>query len=102
MIKIDIFVVPDDPYQLSAIKRKDTFEGNNSRREYYFSPPEDIIINKRKSYDMGGGTSERQWLDILGIIKVQGDTLDKKYLSKWTFKLSLHELLMKAFDESFN
>ena len=51
---------------------------------------------------MGGGTSEQQWLDILGIIKVQGDSLDKEYLSKWTFKLSLHKLLMKAFEESSN
>lgn len=104
MIKIDIFIVGNDPYQLSALqrKRKDNLEENASKQEYFFSSAEDIIINKLKWYEMGGKISDRQWLDILGILKVQGDGLNRKYLEEWTKKLGLYDLLLKAYKESID
>ena len=53
-----------------------------SNVEFYFSSPEDIIIAKLQWYRIGGFVSERQWLDVIGVINVQGDLLDKKYLKK--------------------
>lgn len=49
---------------------------------------------------MGGEVSERQWLDILGVIKVQGKLLDIDYLRHWAATLSVADLLEKAFEES--
>ncbi len=43
----------------------------------YLCSPEDIILNKLVWYKTGGETSERQWNDVIGIIKVQGESLDK-------------------------
>jgi hypothetical protein len=101
VLKIDIFIYKDDPYQRSAIQRKlkDTLE-DNSDTTFYFSSPEDIIINKLIWYQMGGEVSERQWLDVIGVIKVQGESLDKSYLKDWSQKLHILELLNKAFNES--
>lgn len=98
MIKIDVFIHENEPYQNEALKRKrkDTLEDTGAIR-FYFSSPEDIIIHKLQWYKMGGFVSERQWLDIIGVIKVQGDVLDKKYLNRWSKKLGLSSLLKDAF-----
>jgi len=99
MIKIDVFIHKDEPYPLEALQRirKDTLE-DTANVEFYFSSPEDIIIHKLQWYKMGGFVSERQWLDVIGVIKVQGDLLDKKYLAGWSRKLGLSSLLKEAFD----
>jgi len=101
VLKIDVFIYKDDPYQRNAIQRKvkDTLE-ENSDTTFYFSSPEDIIINKLIWYKMGGEVSDRQWLDVIGVIKVQGESLDKSYLKDWSQKLQILELMNKAFNES--
>jgi len=98
-IKIDVFVYKDNPYQQNAIERRveDTLIENDQNSKFYFASPEDIIINKLKWYQIGNRVSERQWLDVIGVIKIQGNTLDKTYLKKWAIKLELIELLEKAF-----
>lgn len=100
MIKIDVFIHKEDSYAEMALRRKrqDTFE-ELANVEFYFSSPEDIIIAKLQWYKIGGFVSERQWLDTIGVIKVQGDLLDKKYLKSWSQKLGLSSLMQKAFDE---
>ena len=100
MIKIDVFIHKEDPYAEMALRRKrqDTFE-ELANVEFYFSSPEDIIIAKLQWYKIGGFVSERQWLDVIGVIKVQGDLLEKKYLKSWSQKLGLSSLMQKAFDE---
>jgi len=101
MIKIDVFIHKDEPYPLEAFQRirKDTLE-DTAKVEFYFSSPEDIIIHKLQWYKMGGFVSERQWLDIIGVVKVQADLLDKKYLKRWSEKLGLSSLLKEAFVEA--
>ncbi len=98
-VKIDVFVYKDNAYQKNAIERsvEDTLVENEQSSKFCFASPEDIIINKLKWYQMGGKVSERQWLDIIGVIKIQGVFLDKEYLKKWSIKLELIELLKKAF-----
>ena len=101
MIKIDVFIHKPELYAEETIlrRRKDTIEDSKGTLEFYFSSPEDIILNKLQWYDDGGRVSERQWLDVIGVIKVQGGNLDKDYLRKWGRELSLYDLLKKAFFE---
>ncbi|RJP67664.1 MAG: hypothetical protein C4539_10050 [Ignavibacteriales bacterium] len=102
MLKIDVFILKDISFHKTAFerKRKDTLILEDESIEIYLSSPEDIILNKLEWFRMGGEISERQWLDILGVIKVQGDNLDVKYLSNWAKELSLNDLLVKALKES--
>jgi len=51
-------------------------------------------------YRLGGGVSDRQWNDVLGVLKVQGESLDKSYLRFWALELKLKDLLEKAFQDS--
>jgi hypothetical protein len=48
----------------------------------------------------GGRISDRQWTDVLGVIKVQGEGLNKSYLELWAEKLGVKELLAKAINDS--
>jgi hypothetical protein len=49
---------------------------------------------------MGGEVSDRQWRDILGVMKVQAGRLDLNYLQKWAAELNVADLLQKALDDS--
>ena len=101
-IKIDVFIFKDIPYHQNAFERKikDTLEDDDIKTEFYFSSPEDIIISKLQWYELGGKVSERQWLDVIGVIKVQGDSLDKNYLKIWTKRFGIFELLKNAFNDA--
>jgi hypothetical protein len=101
-IKIDVFIHKRGSYQESAFKRKqkDTLVENDKSSEFYFSTPEDIILNKLKWYEKGNRVSERQWLDVLGVIKVQGNSLDKDYLINWAQQLDIYSLLVDVFTEA--
>ena len=46
------------------------------------------------------GVSDRQWRDLLGVLKVQGQALDKTYLIEWAGKLEVADLLEKALQQS--
>jgi hypothetical protein len=99
--KIDIFIFKDDPYQHNAIERKTKDKlDEKPDSEYYISAPEDVIIAKLQWNERGNRVSERQWLDILGVVKVQAENLDIRYLKSWSQKLGLSNLLEKAFNDS--
>jgi len=102
MIKIDVFIFKDEPYQNEALQRKriDSIEEGETSDKFYFSSPEDIILNKLQWYEIGGRVSERQWLDIIGVIKIQGNLLDTDYLQHWAKELHLLELLEKAYQDA--
>jgi len=95
--KIDIFVQRDDDFekQLLARSRKISL-GDLPDKALSFMSPEDIILLKLKWYSQGSRASERQWSDILGILAVQTERLDLKYLAQWAAKLGLNELLQEA------
>lgn len=45
---------------------------------------------------MGGEVSDRQWNDILGVLKVQDTNLDMAYLQRWASSLGVADLLERA------
>jgi hypothetical protein len=102
MIKVDIFVTKDRPYnnEVFTRKRKETLDEEQGTAEFYLASSEDVILNKLEWYNIGGELSERHWNDVLGVIKVQADLLDKGYLSHWASELGLSELLEKALRDS--
>jgi hypothetical protein len=102
MMKVDVFVPKQDPYHQAANERKrqDRLVEEDPDSVFYLSSPEDIILSKLRWYEMGGRVSERQWLDILGVIKVQGDSLDRRYLTTWAKIADLSDLLEQVFTDA--
>ena len=101
MIKIDVFISKDQPYdsEVFARRRLDTLDEESSNM-FYLSSPEDVVLSKLQWYEAGGRVSEQQWKDILGVLKVQGGRLDLEYLKDWASKLKMSELLNRSFDDA--
>jgi hypothetical protein len=60
---------------------------------------EDTILQKLAWFALGGGVSERQWNDVLGVIKVRRGDLDLAYLRRWAEESGVEELLNRALAE---
>jgi hypothetical protein len=104
MLKVDVFILKEKSYPQKAFerKRKDTIDIETDSLQIYLCSAEDIILNKLEWYKLGEKISERQWLDVLGVIKVQGNLLDIEYLRHWAKELDISDLLEKALIEGKN
>lgn len=100
--KADIFVMRNDAFAISKMKRKQLYIPVNrtEANAIYLCSPEDTILQKLVWYRMTKNESQRQWRDVLGVLKLQGDRLDFDYLQKWGVELSLSDLLGTAYAES--
>jgi hypothetical protein len=102
MFKVDVFLPGRTLYDDQAFHRvvEATLDESSTARTYRLATAEDIVLNKLRWYKMGGAISERQWNDVLGILKVQSSNLDFEYLRKWADDLDFAELLERVFTES--
>ena len=101
MFKVDVFIPPPRPFQQSQLARakKQTFS-LDPEVSANFSSAEDTILSKLEWYRMGGEASERQWRDIIGVLKTQSGELDLAYMRHWSKELKVDDLLERAMKES--
>lgn len=101
MLKIDVFIPKAGFFNKKVFERrqKDLLSDEPGSIEIYLCSSEDTILSKLEWYKLGGCISEHQWKDIIGVIKVQGELLDKNYLSQWAEELGVADLLEKALSE---
>jgi len=59
-----------------------------------------LILSKLEWYRLGGEVSERQSNDVLGVLRVQDDKVDRAYLQHGALELGLQELLNCALSDS--
>ncbi len=58
--------------------------------------PEGIVLQKLVWYRAGGEVSDRQWRDVLGVLKAQKGRLAMDDLQEWALRLDIRDLLDKA------
>jgi hypothetical protein len=99
--KVDIFVRKDRPFDQSLMGRRQVRSLHEKPdTSVFFVSPEDIILLKLEWFRLGGEVSDRQWMDILGVIEIQGERLDQAYLDLWAGQLGVADLLARARQES--
>jgi hypothetical protein len=98
MVKVDVFVVKDRAFDRAAFARsiRDTLDDTEDAHFFELSTPEDMVLHKLDWYRKGGEVAERQWLDVLGVLKVQGDSLDWSYIQRWAAQLGLESYVERA------
>jgi hypothetical protein len=97
-LKIDLFVAGGTPLDTQQLARRRAVDVGGGRI-LPVHPPEDILLQKLRWYQMGGRSSDRQWRDIRGIIRVQGRRLDRAYLHEQAPALGIEALLTEALTE---
>jgi hypothetical protein len=101
MHKVDIFILKSTPYDTEVFqRRRKEILDEDQGVEYYLASAEDIILHKLLWFQMGGGVSDRQWTDVLGVLKVQHKMLDLDYLRRWAAELNLSTLLAQACEDA--
>lgn len=101
MFKVDVFIPHPRPFLRSQFfhAQKQSFQ-LETEVSAMFTSPEDIILAKLEWYRLGGEISERQWRDVLGVLKTQAGGLDLAYLRLWAEELQVVDLLDRALLET--
>jgi hypothetical protein len=100
MLKIDVFVAKDRAFDRRALDRAraEPLESEGGRRVPLASA-EDIVLAKLEWYRKGGGVSERQWGDVIGVLRTGGARLNLRYLRELANDLEVADLLERALAE---
>jgi hypothetical protein len=101
LLKVDVFVTGTKPFELIQMRRRVLQPtGPDAKAALYIASAEDTILAKLQWFRAGGEVSDRQWRDVLGVLKVQGPALDRAYLAEWAEELAVTDLLGRAFEEA--
>lgn len=95
VLKIDFFVHAHGAYDESEFSRRRPVVMRNGK-SLMVKAPEDTVLRKLLWFREGGEVSDRQWRDILGVLREQHDNLDMVYLKTWGSRLQLERLLDRA------
>jgi hypothetical protein len=98
MFKADVFVMRGDAWSREemARARSEQFQAADGPISVRFASPEDTLLHKLVWYKLGNEISDRQWGDILGVLKIQAGALDDTYLDRWAPLLDVASLLSRA------
>ncbi len=94
--RADLVVAGTDEFERLKFTRRRVIEFEGTA--LYFASPEDVILNKLRWRQRSG--SEKQWRDVLGVLKVQAENLDYGYMREWAEQLGLVDALNQAVTES--
>jgi len=101
MFKVDVFCARPRAFDRSQLARRQLHMlSEDPERHAYVISAEDIVLAKLDWYRMGNEVSDRQWLDVLGVLKVQGDRLDRRYMWRMADELGVTDLLERALGEA--
>ena len=95
VLNADLVLNSDTPFDRSKMERRrlESF-GETDKQQFWVASPEDLVLAKLLWRQRS--QSEKQWRDVLGVLKVQGETLDFDYLFQWADALLLTEALSQA------
>jgi hypothetical protein len=96
MLKVDVYIAAS-PFDRSALSRRqrDTIVVDDPARDFAIASPEDVVLHKLRWFRDGGEVSDRQWGDILGVLRVQR-ALDLAFMREWAVTLGILDLLERA------
>ncbi len=99
-VKVGVFIQKTGLFSQQEMRRarEDVLEVGS--RPFFFASAEDMILAKLDWWKQGDGVSNRQWNDILEMMKEKQAVLDIAYLRQSAPMLGVADVLEKAFNDA--
>lgn len=93
----DLYITDGSAFAVSQMVRRQLIDLEGIPK-FWVASAEDTILQKLRWGK--GSQSEKQWRDVLGILKLQAEGLDYTYLTQWAEILDLVDVFSQAFTEA--
>ena len=101
MVKVDIFVLKNERLSVAEWERRTRIEvPGDPAASFDVATAEDMVLQKLIWYRLGAGVSDRQWQDVLGVLRTRRGRLDLDYLRLWAPEAGVADLLEEAIAEA--
>jgi hypothetical protein len=92
--KVDFFILGTRDFDRKEFERAQLMP--IGQMKIRLKTAEDLVLRKLEWYRAGGEASERQWRDVVDILRVSGPGLDWAYTDAWASSLGIADLLDRA------
>ncbi len=99
-LKVDVFIPTETGWNRQVTARREPEMMDEETPAFWVQSAEDLVLSKLRWFRATNETSERQWNDVLGVLKMQMFNLDFEYMEKWAREIKVSDLLERALDES--
>jgi hypothetical protein len=100
-VKVDLFVAGSDPFNEERLRQRRLIEiSDDPPASIYVDTAEHSVLRKLEWFRRGGEVSDRQWRDVVAILRLQGESLSRPHLTKWADRLGVSDLLERALAEA--
>jgi hypothetical protein len=99
VMKVDLFAVGPAPYDEVEFARRRPVSVRSSGETLILKSPEDTVLRKLLWHRAGGEVSDRQWRDVVEVLRVNHGAMDLAYMTTWAERLGLTEPLRRAMQE---
>ena len=100
VMKVDLFARGTSPFDESEFARRARVLVRPPAGTLVVKSPEDTVLRKLLWYLDGGKVSDRQWRDVVEVLRVSAAAIDRTYLATWAAQLHLSNLLERALADS--
>ncbi len=92
-LEVDLFVLGEGLLDRMQIERRIAVTIPGIANQIWVTSPEYQVLRKLDWYRSTGQESERRWRDVVGILRVHGEVMDRRYLVETARALDLGALL---------
>ncbi len=100
-VKVDVFLAGRDPFDQERLRLRERLLVSTAPPSWlWMDTAEHSVLRKLERYRRGGEVSERQWRDVVAVLRIQGSGIDSSHLDAWGGRLGVADLLERARDEA--
>ena len=92
LTKVDFFGLGREPYDAIEFDRRRPIQIRDTGERLVVKTAEDSVLRKLWWYRLGGEVSDRQWRDVIEVLRANSGDLDEGHLDAWSGPLGVTDL----------